>query len=205
MSTRAHVTLVTDRSLSMQAIKDEAEAGVKLFAEQQATSTTKTTLALYQFDTTYEHVYGPVKAAHAPAYELQPRGMTALYDAIGLAIRDTEKIVAESKKTPDKVAVVIMTDGEENSSHEFTFETVSKLIEAKQAEGWEIVFLAGTLKAADFGHASGLTTRSYNPRIAGQTMSTYADASNATMDWAEGKTKGINIADDPKVAENADD
>lgn len=185
----------------MRAIQDEAEGGVKLFVEQQASSTTKMRLALYEFDTHYEHVYGPVKAADAPQYILTPRANTALYDAIGMAIYDTEKIVAESKKKPDKVAIVIMTDGEENSSHEYTFETVSKLIEQKKAEGWEIVFLAGALKSVEFGHASGLNTRAYNPNIAGQTIGTYATASSATNDWMEDRTRGIVMQDEPKDAD----
>lgn len=193
-TTRAHVTLVVDRSGSMDEILVEAEAGIKLFIEQQASlADVKVTICLYQFDHIYEHVYGPVKIKNAPAYKLLPRASTALYDAVGLAIQDTAKVVADSKKTPDKVAIVIMTDGKENASHEYTFEAVSKLVAEKKALGWEVAFLAGTMEAVAFGTASGLTTRGYDPKVAGQTYAVYNDASQATMDWFVGETDGIDL------------
>lgn len=191
---KAHVTLVVDRSASMRSIKDEAEGGIRLFLKQQAAvDDVRVNVSLYQFDTDYEHVYGPVKVQDAPDYDLVPRANTALYDAIGLAIRDTEKVVAESKKKPKKIVVVVMTDGEENSSREHTFESVSALIRDKKAEGWQLVFLAGQLKSVQFGHASGLTTTAYDPRKAGQTQVVYATASTATANYLGGQTRGVEM------------
>lgn len=188
MSTRAHITLVVDRSGSMSTIRNEAEAGIKKFVDEQAAlDGVKVKVSLYQFDDAYEHVFGPVKAADAPAYKLHPRAMTALYDAVGKGIEDTKETVGAADKTPDKVVVVIMTDGQENASKEHSFDSVTKLVEEQKAAGWEFIFLAGTLEAVKFGQQSGLATRSFDPNRRGQTMTAYAAASANTSDYLTGK------------------
>lgn len=53
------------------------------------------------------------------------RGMTALYDAIGISVTDLEK----SKGKEDKVLVTIITDGYENDSLEWDGASVKKLID----------------------------------------------------------------------------
>lgn len=192
--TRAHITLVVDRSGSMRSIKEEAEGGIRKFLEDQAALTdVKIKVSLYQFDAEYEHVYGPVKVGKVPEYQLEPRGMTALFDAVGKGIEDTKAAVAAADKTPDKVVVVIMTDGAENSSREHTAVTVKQLVEAQKAAGWEFVFLAGDLSAAQFGRASGLQTTGYNPAVPGQTRSAYATASAGTADYLRGDAAVIDM------------
>lgn len=194
--TRAHITLVVDRSGSMRSIKEEAEGGIRKFLEDQAALTdVKIKVSLYQFDAEYEHVYGPVKVGNVPAYELEPRGMTALFDAVGKGIEDTKAAVAAADKKPDKIVVVIMTDGAENSSREHTALTVKQLVEAQKAAGWEFVFLAGDLSAAQFGRASGLQTTGYNPAVPGQTRSAYATASAGTADYLRGDAAVIDMPD----------
>jgi uncharacterized protein YegL len=196
--TRAHITLVVDRSGSMRAIKEEAEGGIRKFLEDQAALTdVKVKVSLYQFDAEYEHVYGPVKVAKVPPYQLEPRGMTALYDAVGKGVADTKATVAAAVdgKKPDKVVVVIMTDGAENSSREYTSVTVKQLVEEQKAAGWEFVFLAGDLSAAEFGRASGLRTTGYNPAVPGQTQTAYAAASAGTSSYLRGDAKSVDMPD----------
>jgi uncharacterized protein YegL len=178
VATRAHITLIVDRSGSMASIRDEAEEGIKMFIRDQAAlDGVKVKVSLYQFDNKYEKVFGPVKAGEAPGYTLMPRSMTALYDAIGKGIEDTERTIADADKRPDKVVVVIMTDGFENASQEHTFKSVSALIEEQKKAGWEFIFLAGTLESVKFGQAAGLHTTGYDPGIVGQTRAVYATAS----------------------------
>lgn len=193
--TRAHITLVVDRSGSMRSIQEEAEGGIRKFLEDQAALTgIKVKVSLYQFDSEYEQVYGPVKVGKAPAYHLQPRGMTALFDAVGKGIEDTRAAVAAAgDERPEKIVVVIMTDGAENSSREHTAESVKALVEAQKAAGWEFVFLAGDLSAAEFGRASGLQTTGYNPAVPGQTRSAYATASAGTADYLRGDAAAVDM------------
>jgi hypothetical protein len=70
----------------------------------------------------------------------EPDGMTALYDAIGYTMRITDDFVAANK--PDQVLFVIMTDGEENSSREFTSHRIHQMIQDRQnVASYEFIYL----------------------------------------------------------------
>ena len=116
------ITLVVDRSGSMQEIRSDAEGGVNAFVEKQAEEPGEALLTLVQFDTEYDFVHKGVPIDKVPKYELHPRGATALLDAVGRAINETGERLAKMAEPdrPGLVIVVIMTDGLENSSREFT-------------------------------------------------------------------------------------
>lgn len=112
--------------------------------------------SLTPFDTqvAYCHVAIPlpeVKKLDSKSY--QPAGNTALNDAIGITVR---KVEADQPRV-DKVVTVIMTDGEENSSREWTHDAVRGLIERKEKEGsWTFVFLGAGLDAWHQGRSYGV-------------------------------------------------
>ena len=112
------ITLVVDRSGSMQDIRSDAEGGVNAFIENQAKEPGEALLTLVQFDTEFEFLHTGVPIKDVPRYSLVPRGSTALLDAVGRAINETgERIskLAEAER-PALVVFVVMTDGLENSS-----------------------------------------------------------------------------------------
>lgn len=82
-------------------------------------------------------------------------GMTALMDAVGntiMKIQNAQRDMEDSEK-PEKTVFVIITDGEENCSSEFTAAKIKKLITKKKEEnGWEFMFLGAnidTMKTAE--------------------------------------------------------
>src|SRR5687768_7332033 len=83
------ITLVVDRSGSMAEVRDDAEGGVNTFIAQQAKQPGEALLTLVQFDTEYEFLHTGVPIQNVSRYELVPRGMTALLDAVGRAINET--------------------------------------------------------------------------------------------------------------------
>jgi len=83
------ITLVIDRSGSMQARQEDAQGGVNAFIEQQAKEPGEAALTLVQLDTDYEVVHSGVPVQDVPEYELVPRGCTAILDAVGRAINET--------------------------------------------------------------------------------------------------------------------
>jgi hypothetical protein len=87
--------------------------------------------------------------------QYRPDGGTPLYDAIAHVVRDTEKLIERCKGTPD-VFLVIITDGEENSSKEHTRDNISKLITEKQEDGWNFVFLGADQNAWEVGTGLGI-------------------------------------------------
>lgn len=151
------ITLVIDRSGSMEAIREDAEGGVNAFVREQAQQTGEALLTLVQFDTEYEFVHQGVPVKSAPAYKLVPRGRTALLDAVGRAINETGDRLAKMAEPdrPGLVIFVIVTDGEENSSQEFSKAQIKEMIERQQTQyRWQFTFLGANQDA--FAEAGGM-------------------------------------------------
>ena len=151
------ITLVVDRSGSMLQVKEDAEGGVNTFIVEQGKEPGEALLTLVQFDTEYEFLHKGVPIQQVPKYELVPRGMTALLDAVGKAINETGERLAkmDEEDRPGLVIFVVMTDGHENSSKEFTKSQLKKMIERQQDEfNWHFTFLGANQDA--FAEAGGL-------------------------------------------------
>jgi Mg-chelatase subunit ChlD len=151
------ITLVVDRSGSMEVIRADAEGGVNAFVAEQAKQPGEALLTLVQFDTQYEFLHRGVRVQDIPAYHLVPRGMTALLDAVGRAINETGERLAKMDENdrPGLVIFVVMTDGQENSSHEFTKDQIKQMITHQQDKyGWHFTFLGANQDA--FAEAGAL-------------------------------------------------
>ena len=128
------ITLVVDRSGSMEQIRQDAEGGVNSFIAQQAKEPGEALLTLVQFDTEYDFIRKGVPISQVPKYELIPRGRTALLDAVGRAINETGERLAkmDEQERPGLVVFVVMTDGLENSSVEFSKAKIKEMVEHQQ-------------------------------------------------------------------------
>ena len=88
-----------------------------------------------------------------------PRGMTPLLDAIGRAVAETDKLAL---RDGEKVALVILTDGQENASKEHTKETIRALLKDRQDnKGWLVVFLGADVDAFAEAQAIGVDAGKY--------------------------------------------
>lgn len=136
-----------------------------------------TRFSLTAFDTVFEQwiVDEPVaKVGLARLDAYQPRGGTALYDAIAKTITDVDSRLT-GDRAGEKVLVVVMTDGGENSSQEYAFvnggrQRIFDLIKAYEAKGnWTFVWLGSgpeaLAEAAHVGVPAGATASfdSYSP------------------------------------------
>lgn len=151
------ITLVIDRSGSMQDIRSDAEGGVNAFIENQAKEPGEALLTLVQFDTEYEFLHKGVPIVDVPKYELVPRGSTALLDAVGRAINETGERLSKMNEAdrPGLVVFVVMTDGLENSSQEFSKPRIKEMIQhQQQMYGWQFTFLGADQDA--FAEASAM-------------------------------------------------
>jgi len=141
----------------MQSIQSDAEGGVNAFILSQTNVPGEALLTLVQFDTEYEFLHRGTPIRKVPKYQLVPRGMTALLDAVGRAINETGARLAAMPEAerPGLVVFVVMTDGEENSSKEFTKATVKEMIERQQSQfQWQFTFLGANQDA--FEEAGGM-------------------------------------------------
>lgn len=151
------ITLVIDRSGSMEAIREDAEGGINAFLRDQAQTGNSANLTIVQFDTEYEFVCRGIPIQSAPPYKLVPRGTTALLDAVGRAINETGERLAKTPEAdrPGLVTFVVMTDGQENSSREFSKAQIREMIEHQQQKyGWQFTFLGANQDA--FAEAGGM-------------------------------------------------
>ena len=88
------------------------------------------------------------------------RGCTALLDAIGKTVNHISDIhrYAREEDRPEKTIFIITTDGLENSSREFTYDKIKKLLTKKQEkDGWEFLFLGANIDAIEVAGKMGIS------------------------------------------------
>ncbi len=148
------IICVVDRSGSMTSVADDAIGGFNKFLEEQQKLDGKANMTLAQFDNIYEMLYNGVDIKDVKPYTKEtyiPRGMTALYDAVGKTITDVHARlmkVSETERTK-KVLMMILTDGHENASREYSMDSVKKLVDSRKSDGWEFVFIGAGLDKFD--------------------------------------------------------
>jgi hypothetical protein len=165
MKNYTDVTVLVDRSGSMQSIKQDMEGAFAQFVKEQSAVTTDECVAsLYQFDTECDSIYTNRPIATVPKMEIVPRGMTALYDAMKQVIDRTGERLARLSESerPARVVFVVITDGEENSSRHTTASALKELVEQQQSRyNWQFVYLGANqdamLAAREFGLKSNYT------------------------------------------------
>jgi hypothetical protein len=155
------ITLVVDRSGSMASIRTDAEGGVNTFIEQQKTGPGEAVLTLVQFDNVSEILHSAKPIRSVPSYTLEPRGSTALLDAVGKAILETGNRLSAMREEdrPGLVVFVIVTDGQENASREFNRAKIREMIQHQQSVyNWQFTFLAANQDAFAEGGSMGIQT-----------------------------------------------
>ncbi|MEJ7834446.1 MAG: vWA domain-containing protein, partial [Nocardioides sp.] len=159
-STLTHIYFLLDRSGSMQSIKTDTEGGFAAFVEQQRVGDGECRVTLAQFDDHYEVVYADRPVADVSPLDLQPRGSTALLDAIGRTVTDRGAdlaALAEAER-PGTVIVAIMTDGYENASREWTHPAIKALVEQQTAAyGWQFMYMGADQDAVEVGASLGVS------------------------------------------------
>lgn len=152
-----HIAAVLDRSGSMRSIAAKTIEGFNGFVEEQKRVPGTATLSLSLFDGKVEQVHDFLDLNAVPVLTdatFYPRGWTAQYDAMAQTITSTgERLAAlpESER-PSKVIVLVMTDGEENSSKEYAGErgrlALKQMIEHQtNVYNWEFVFMGANIDA----------------------------------------------------------
>ena len=139
-----HITIVMDRSGSMTSCVKDMEGGLNTFIQDQKKENSKCTVSFIRFDDQYEKVLDFVDIQAVGELKLEPRGYTALRDALGMAITDTGCVLDKMKEEdkPGLVIVFVITDGGENFSKEITVEKLKKMIKHQQdVYNWHFNYL----------------------------------------------------------------
>jgi hypothetical protein len=205
-----HLALIVDRSGSMQSIAVDMNGGIATLLDEQAKVPGEILVDAWTFDHRVEHVATSAKTSDpALRYLVSPRGMTALYDAIGIAVTalGTRLATLPEDERPGKVVVAVVTDGFENSSREWKADTVKTLVgEQATKYAWEFLYL-GANDANIFDTAAGLgfgrgSTMSYAPS-AGGTVALASAMSNYVTTTRGGAPAAFSDEDREAAADNS--
>ncbi|MCA1030215.1 VWA domain-containing protein [Bacillus timonensis] len=144
------IIFLLDRSGSMAGLEADTIGGFNSFIERQRQRPGDTIVTTVLFDHHYEVLWNGINIQEANLTNEQyfVRGSTALLDAIGKTIVDVGYRLSntEEKERPDKVILVITTDGEENASNEFTYNKIKEMIQHQQeVYSWEFIFLGANI------------------------------------------------------------
>lgn len=162
MTKNTEIIVVLDRSGSMDAIKKATIEGFNSFLKEQKAIEGDARFTLVQFDHSYELLYQgldlkKVKPLTMATYK--PRGSTALLDAIGRTIAETNDRISSMKPefTELQVVFVIITDGHENDSREYVRKQIFDMIrKGEEKDGWQFVFLGANQDAIEEASTLGI-------------------------------------------------
>ena len=194
---RTLVNVILDRSGSMESTRLETISGYNNYLKGLRSDTnTEYDITLIQFDA-HQGPELTVKYTDKPLAEVPdlteadylPRGYTPLYDAVGECIRRVE--------TKGRLVInVIITDGQENASKEFTRETIKALItEKEKKENWTFVFLGADIDSYAIGGSLGMAAGNTSNYKKGMESNLYASLADSTMlRSAHARTKGVKFA-----------
>lgn len=194
---KSEIVVILDRSGSMNTIKSDAIGGFNQFISEQKKVDGEASVTLVQFDDAYEMVYENVPLAQVQPLNdtiFVPRGMTALYDAIGKTIETLNRrnfCAACHKDT--KTIFAILTDGQDNSSRMYTQQKINDMIRHQRDEHkWEFIFLAANQVAFATGSLLGIKssdTFSFAANAIG-TRSAYTNMSTSVAHYRTSHTVG---------------
>jgi hypothetical protein len=166
-----HVSFVLDRSGSMQAVAEAVVEGYNDYLGELRAQGGETLYSLTTFNTSFERVCVGEPLERAPELDhrmYEPGGMTALYDAIAHTVLETDRRLRAEGRGEEKVLVVVMTDGLENSSTDYDAHAIAELVRRyDERPNWTFVYLgAGHENIAEAGHvAAGMGYREANAML----------------------------------------
>lgn len=209
-----HITVILDRTGSMEAIRDDTIGGFNAFLRQQKAEPGFATLTLVQFDSQdpYEIVHQFKALAAVPELTRKtfvPRASTPLLDAMGRGINDLEKNLADLREDarPARVVMVVITDGQENASRELRKEQIQKMIEEKQKQSdWQFVFLSADLAAIDDALASGVHARSAMAfdKSAFGIAAVWGATSARIADYRAARTSAVSFTEEDRARQDSE-
>jgi uncharacterized protein YegL len=126
-----------------------------------------------------------------------PRGATALLDAIGMSINQI-RITNETKILNNEMSIVmvILTDGMENASREFTYHQIAKTIaELEKTEKWTFTFLGADIDAIHTSKMLNIRSENVVSFNKGDMKYMMNDISEGMRIYSQSKSEGVTKKD----------
>ncbi|MDF2673193.1 MAG: hypothetical protein K0R09_1458 [Clostridiales bacterium] len=158
------LVFILDRSGSMSGLESDTIGGYNAMLKKQRLEQGEAVVTTVLFDDNYQLLHDRINIKGVSLITERDyfvRGATALLDAIGKTIQkigNAHKHTIEDQR-PDKTIFVITTDGMENSSCEYSYEKIRKMVEKeKEKYGWEFIFLGANIDAISTAAKFGITS-----------------------------------------------
>lgn len=156
------LVFILDKSGSMGGLEKDTIGGYNAMLAKQQAIVGECHITTVLFDNNYELLHDRIDIrAVRPITQKEyfVGGSTALLDAIGKTIKkisDAQKHTADAYRA-EKVMFVIITDGAENASHEYSADKVKGQIKhQKRAHDWEFIFLGANIDAVETAGQFGI-------------------------------------------------
>ena len=164
-----HIAFIIDRSGSMYGSESDVKGGfAKVINEQKANCMGQCAVSLYQFDDNVTKYFIGKDINEVDAnLDYRLGGCTAMNDAIGMAITEIGKWLSDmpEEERPCKNMIVIMTDGEENASKEYSLYQVKSMIEEQTNKySWEFVYMGTDITNTNDVDNLGISSRVYTTK-----------------------------------------
>lgn len=182
---RTRVSVILDRSGSMEDMREEVIGGFNALVEEQAKLEGELSWSMVQFDhigsVSLERTFTDVPTEQVPKLSQEnyvPRGGTPLLDAVGTEL-------ARLGETSERTLVVIITDGQENSSTEYSLEAIKSMIKRREDLGWQFIFLGANQDAFDARMDLGMARGQSVTYDSGTVNVAYAAVSNTLTGYRQ--------------------
>lgn len=159
-----HICFVLDESGSMYNSANDVVGGFqKLVEEQKTEKDGECIISLYRFSNKVTNDYIGKPVNEISNLEYSPGGCTAMNDGVGTAIDEIGKWLSDMDEAerPSKNIIVIMTDGQENCSREYTFDSVKYKIQHQEEKyNWTFIYMGTNLLDLKDANRLGIKMRS---------------------------------------------
>ena len=163
-SNTSYVVCIVDRSGSMRSMGNAVKTGFNEFLHEQKAFPGDCMATVVRFDHEVEVVHHGVNLSDikdATEATFQPRGRTALHDAIGETISMVQSKLSTMASKPSRVMVLVLTDGEENASSKHSSAEIMKAIgHCEKKLNWTFVFVGANQDAIATGTKIGFSAQS---------------------------------------------
>lgn len=155
------VVFIIDESGSMHGLEGDTVGGFNSTVDKQKKLEGECLVSTVMFNTRSRVIHDRVNIKSIEKMtdnDYRPSGSTALIDALGDSIRHIKMVhrYIREEDVPSKTMFVITTDGMENASCKYSLSEVKKMIEERKEKGWEFVFLAANIDAAETARSYGI-------------------------------------------------
>lgn len=160
------IIAILDRSGSMGSLAKDVIGGYNNFINEQKKLHGEVNVTLVLFDHEVLIPYAGMNINHVPELTNEvyfARGSTALLDSIGKTFNQVGAKLASTQEDqrPEKVIVMVNTDGEENASKEFNVHQIKNMIKHQEEKyNWEILFLGANIDSVGTARGMGFANLS---------------------------------------------